>query len=277
MHANEETEEKQKTPTKPKRRLWKKPVRIAAFALACAFLVAATYISYIYAASPASIRKPAFQHYHFRMQIVVNGKAVNFAADKFQITLGQDACSAALTKQPIHFHDSQDQFVHIHWDGMTGGMVLKYYGWDYIGGINGALGYRFDQLPKLKKVPIAGNFLPTIPKDAKLYIYTDKEDGSFVERSRNDFLKKDLEDFFGKKSNLPADDQTSLLDRLFPKAAAHGSGAYVSGAVHDEKLEELNNLLGDVVIFVQKDRPNLKQIENRFNKLAPLPESTCAG
>src|SRR5688500_442603 len=39
---------------------------------------------YTYTASPASIRKPSLEHYHFRMQIVVNGKAENLGGDSYQ-------------------------------------------------------------------------------------------------------------------------------------------------------------------------------------------------
>jgi len=251
------------------------PWRIVGFLLACVLFVVAICTTYIYAASPKAIRNPVFQHYHFRMQVIVGGKAVNFGDNKFQVPLGQDSCSADLTEQPIHFHDNKDQFVHIHWDGITGGHVLKYYGWDYIGGVNGALGYRFDNLPKPQEVPVKGNLLPAVPADAKLYIYTGSE-SSRTERRQNDFLKKDLEAFFGRESNIPGGN-TSLLDRLFPKAAAH-SGPHTNDDAHSQNdLEEINNLLGNVVIFAQKDRPSDKQIDDRFKKLAPLAESTCAG
>jgi hypothetical protein len=209
------------------------------------------------------------------MQIVVNGKAVNFGDTKYQVPLGADACSAELTKSPIHFHDNKNQMVHIHWDGITGGMVLKYYGWDYIGGIKGALGYRFDNLPLPKKVPSMGNLLPAAPTDAKLYVYTDAN-GRPAERKAEDFLKKDLEDFFGKKSTVPGE-SVSFFDRLFPKAAAHG-GAHADDEPHPEaELKRINNLIGDVVLFVQKDRPASQQVHDRFDTLEPLSDSTCAG
>jgi hypothetical protein len=205
------------------------------------------------------------------MQILADGKAVDFGQEKFQVPLGQDACSADLTERPIHFHDRKDQMVHIHWDGMTGGMVLKNYGWDYIGGLNGALGYRFDTMPRPKKVPIMGTLLPAPSPDAELYIYTGDENG-YKQRQPEDFLKKNLEDFFGKQSNIPGGNgQTGILERFFPKTYAHPG--------HDEnsELQELNNLIGNIVIFTQKDRPSDKQVKDRFDKLEPLPESTCSG
>lgn len=252
-------------------------LRITGFCLVAVVLIMAAYISYIYAASPATIRKPAFQHYHFRMQVLVDGKAVDFGNAKYQVPLGTDSCSVDLTQSPIHFHDNKNQMTHIHWDGMTGGLVLKYYGWNYIGGVNGALGYRFDNLPRPQKVPVMGSLLPSVPEDATLYIYTGSS-GDYTERSQEDFLKKDLEEFFGKKSNLPGDSAgTSLLDRLFPTAYAHG-GSHAENESHPQTdLEEINNLIGNVVIFAQKNRPTDQQVDDRFRKLEPLTDSTCGG
>jgi len=229
--------------------------------------------------TPADIRKPAFQHYHFRMQILVNGTSVDFASKEFQTPAGHDVCTAALTKQPIHFHDDKDQMVHIHWDGITGGQVLKYYGWNYIGGQHGSLGMRFDQLPKLVNVPIHGNSLPQIPDGDKFYVYVGDENG-YKQKSFDDFTHQDLEKFFGKKSNLPENETSSLLDRLFPKAYAHGGHEHVEGDSVDanqEELKKINNLVGNVVIFVQKDKPNSDLIKDTFEHLAPLSLSTCAG
>ena len=244
-------------------------------------ILAGLFFLYAYVSTPASIRKPAFQHYHFRMQVLVDGKAVNFAEKEFQTDVTKDVCSANLTNQPIHFHDDKDQMVHIHWDGITGGQVLKYYGWNYIGGQHGTLGFRFDQLPKLVNVPIHGNTLPTASEGDNFYVYTGDEQG-YKQQKWEDFLHKDFESFFGKKSNLPTnngDESTSLIDKLFPKAYAHGTEEHGAAAssVSDQELQKINNLLGNVVIFVQKEKPTDKQVKDRFNKLAPLSLSSCAG
>src|SRR5688572_770968 len=93
-------------------------------ALAVVLALPALAMSYIYAASPEAIRKPKFEHYHFRMQILVNGKAEDFGSSAYQESYSKDQCTVALTEHPIHFHDNKDQFVHIHWDNMTGGLVM---------------------------------------------------------------------------------------------------------------------------------------------------------
>lgn len=263
---------------KSPRNLWK----LAGGIVGCAVAILAILASYIYTATPAVIRKPSFQHYHFRMQILVNGKAENFAEQKYQTGYSKDNCNADLTAQPIHFHDNKDQMVHIHWDGMTGGLVLKYYGWNYVGGIKGSLGYRFDKLSDVQKVPIHGNVLPAVPDGDTFYVFTG-DDKSYQEHTFDEFLHKDLESFFGKKSNLPGDEaQTSLLDRLFPKAYAHGTENHETTTTSESetegaKLARINNLIGSVIIFVQKDKPTDQQIKDRFNMLEPLSDSTCGG
>lgn len=240
----------------------------------------------VYFISPVVIRQPKQEHYHFRMRILVDGKAENFAEQKYQTGYSKDLCNANLTEQPIHFHDNKDQFTHIHWEGMTGGMVLKYYGWNFIGGLPNMLGYKLDNLRDIQPVTTHGNYLPAIPKDDNFYIYVGDEN-SYRQVSFNDWVNKDLEEVFGKESNFPAHDknkQSSLLDKVIPKANAHGSADDADGddgntpvETPEEKLTRINNLIGNVVIFVQKDPPSEQQIKEQFQKLEPLSESTCGG
>ncbi len=264
-----------------------KRVRIGlAVAIAIA-LIPLSYAGYVYAASPAVVRDPKLEHYHFRMQILVNGKAEDFSTKAYQTGYAKDQCNANLPEQPIHFHDNKDQFTHIHWEGMTGGMVMKYYGWNYIGGVDNALGYKLDNLKDIQKVTTHGDYLPDVPKDAKFYVYTGDENG-YKERSLNEWKDQDLETFFNTTSNFPAHDinkgKTSLLDKVFPKAYAHGDedhsttkAATSDTETEEEKLTRINNLVGNVVIFVQKDKPSDQQIKDRFNDLEPLTDSTCGG
>jgi hypothetical protein len=241
--------------------------------LAAALILAGGWVGFAYAFSPAAIRHPQRTHFHFRLQIINGGTPVNFADSKFQTPFDTDICNADLTKQPIHFHDRLDQFVHIHWAGITGGLLLKNYGWNFITGADDTLGYRFDKFPSLTRVPIHGQALPKPPAGAKYYVYIVSDQG-YKERDWNDFLKQDLRDFFAGKPSTAT--SGSLLDRLVPAASAHGDEAAAAGAT-EEQLAKLNDVVGSVIIFVQKDRPTEAQIQDRFNHLVPLPESTCAG
>lgn len=233
--------------------------------------------------SPAAIRSPKYEHYHFRMQMIIDGEAVNFAKPAYQEGYSKDNCNVALTKHPIHFHDKRDQMVHIHWDGMTGGMVLKYYGWDYIGGAKGVLGYRFDTFPKLTPVSVHIE-KSAMPAGDKFYVYSGDEQ-SFKVRSWQAFLHQDLEKFFNKKSNVSQKQTSSLLDKLFPKALAHAGHEHtdaelftnINDTQDPETLKDINNLLGNVVIFAQKEKPTDAQVKARFQKLVPLTSSTCGG
>lgn len=272
--------------TEPKsKQRFSKRLKIALLVLIAVLLVPLSYAGYIYAVSPDVIRNPKMEHYHFRMQVLVNGKAENFAEDKYQQDYAKDQCNANLPEQPIHFHDKKDQFTHIHWEGMTGGMVMKYYGWNYIGGVNKALGYKLDDLGDIQKVNTHGNFLPTVQSDANFFIYTGDENG-YKQKNFDDWKSQDLEQFFGKTSNSPAHEmnqQSSVLDKLFPKAYAHGTEDHstttsTTGEESEEqRLTRINNLIGNVVIFVQKDKPTDQQIKDRFNDLGPLSDSTCGG
>jgi len=259
----------------------KKSWSVAWMILLTTIFVIDSYGAYMFAISPAQIRKPSMEHYHFRMQVLVDGKAENFGKKQYQQGYSKDQCNANLVEQPIHFHDNKDQFAHIHWSGMTGGMVLKYYGWNYIGGMDSALGYKLDNLANIQKVTIHGDHLPELPKDHSVYVYVGDKHG-YTAKKFSDFVHQDLEKFFGKSSNFPDSTvQSSLLEKLFPKASAHGRPVHAPGASHpetdEERLTRINNLVGNVVIFAQKDAPTAAQIQDRFNRLEPLSESTCGG
>lgn len=236
------------------------------------------WAGYVYSVSPAPIRRPQLEHAHLRIQLFVDGDAVDFGQDKFQEPYDPGQCSADITDTPIHFHDNKDQFLHLHWKGITGGMVLKYYGWNFAGGPNNLLGYRLDELPKVKSVKIYDDALPEYPKNAKLWIYTGGKD-QYKQRSSEDFVNKDFEEFFGVRSNVNVE-VSSWIDRLFPSAYAHGgshSGEGEEDESDEERLSRIQNLLGNVVIFAQKDKPSDDKVKEAFEHLDPLEDSTCGG
>jgi hypothetical protein len=204
-----------------------------------------SFVAYAYFSTPDPLRRPVQAHYHFRLQVVNGGQIVNFADAKYQTAFNDDNCSALITKEPIHFHDNLSQFVHIHWAHMTGGILLKNYGWNLIGGTDTILGYRFDALPKLTSTPIHGRALPTPPKGAHYFVYESSmaNPGSYHQKVWADFLQQDLRTFMGAG---PA-----------PKSASTSDTA-------DEKLAQLNDVIAT-------------QIQARFDDLIPLPNSVCGG
>jgi hypothetical protein len=210
-----------------------------------------------YGLSPASIREPKHIHFHFRMILLNSGKAVEFGQAAFQTDFNKDVCSAALTKQPIHFHDNLSQYGHIHWAGMSGGLILKNYGWNLIGGIPSTLGYRFDEGILPVRVPIHGNALPTRPAGAQYYIYSGTAT-SHTKRRSTDFLNQPLDTFLRSSPVIDANEGISTMQM-------------------DSKAVATNDVVGNVVIFVQKDAPTSAQITTEFNNFMPLPDSPCEG
>lgn len=244
-----------------------------------------SFTGYLIAVTPAAIRNPKFEHYHFRMQIVVDGVSQNFNAEKYQVEYSKDLCTIDLAAEPMHFHDQKDQITHIHWDGMTGGLVMKYYGWNLLGGDDSILGYRLDKGILPRGVKIHGRALPRVASGTAYYIYTGDEN-NYTQRSFTDWKNQNLEDFFGVSSNLPANTTMSWPTRLkqavFPKVAAHDTGdgsghGHQTSETQEQKLLRINNLLGNVVVFAQKNPPSEAQIKARFNNLEPLTESSCGG
>ena len=231
-----------------------------------------------YIGSPQAIRQPTFEHYHFRTQIVINGEAIDFSTAQYQQTYEDGACSADLAPEPFHFHDNTDQLTHVHWDGMRGGDLLKNYGWNFIGGSDSSLGIRYDRRPVIgESVPIYGNALPDFPPESTVYVYIGDETG-YQEKTWNEFLNQDLEVFFGKISNLSPDRELNALLRVFfPRVYAHSLDEEAHTELDPAKLVQLNNLIGNVVLFVQSEPPREAQITERFANLVPLQESSCGG
>lgn len=246
-------------------------------------LSAVGFFGYTYAQTPEAIRQPSFEHYHFRTQLVVNGEAVNFAEDKYQQSYDVGACSDEVAPEPFHFHDGMDQMTHIHWDGMTGGLLLKNYGWNLIGGSDGSLGrhYGNGNMMPTGTASVYGDVLPELPDDANFYVYIGDE-GGYEQKAWEDFLNQDLEAFFGVQSLLSQDEQSSLPDWLIPPAYAHsseddGHSSDDSDELSEAELTRINNLIGNVVIFAQEDEPTDEQVRERFNNLVPLQDSACGG
>lgn len=274
MHNNENGDRKMDSIKK----FTKKPVKALLLVLALLLTGVVTLAAYVFVVSPMAIIRPKLEHAHMRMQLVVDGEAIDFADQKYQSTYQKGSCSADIPDSPIHFHDNKNQFVHLHWKGMTGGLLLKNYGWDMIGGPNKLLGYRLDALPVVESVKTHESMLPKLKEEDTFWVYTGDEN-DYKERSFDDFVRQDLETFFGTKSSINTD-EVSIIDTLFPRALAH-DGSHGYGELNEENTEEelqrMNNLLGNVVVFVQEDKPSDQQITRQFNSLEPLTDSTCGG
>jgi hypothetical protein len=249
--------------------------------------------------SQDNISYPAKDHAHFRMQYVYHGKMENFADAKYQTPYDKGQCDASLAKEPIHLHDNKNQVVHFHWARITGGQVLKNYGLNLIGGQDDKLGYQLYELTKFKitPIPIFGKVLPQPENADKIWVYSGEKD-NFNTRTLEEFKNQDMEKFFDSTSQERLDqekygDKISLFNSV--KAFAHGedldqhekiannttaissSTSSIVAPKTEEELKQINNLLGNVVIFVQLNEPTQDQVKKQFDMLEPLSPSTCGG
>ncbi|MBW4061728.1 hypothetical protein HJC99_04125 [Candidatus Saccharibacteria bacterium] len=231
--------------------------RILGFIIALILLVGVGGYALAYGLSPASIRNPQHTHSHFRLIVSNSGSVVNFGAAAFQTEYSKDICSAALTKQPIHFHDNISQYGHLHWANMTGGLILKNYGWNFIGGLPDTLGYRFDEGVLPQRVPIHGNSLPTRASGVSYFVYTGTA-ANHSARSWSNFLNQPLTTFLASSQILDPNEDPATLQA-------------------DERAVGINDVSGNVVIFVQPAAPTAAQVTAVFASLKPLPESACEG
>jgi hypothetical protein len=238
-----------------------------------------------------AINNPKTAHYHLRMQVIVDGEQVNFADTQFQTpNTSNNLCSVALTATPIHFHDGQSQLVHIHWAGITGGLLLKNYGLNLIGGPDYYLGFQFKLGEDTRVGPVAihADGIKQPKTGSKAYVYTG-DSKSYQKREMEDFLKQDLEKFFGTKTEEVKAEGFNLFELLVPKVSAHTSKSTevstttqtsVSLPITDPqkqaRLEEDLGLIGNVVIFIQENEPATSEITAKFSKLELITTSSCS-
>jgi hypothetical protein len=244
----------------------------------------------VYLTTPTSLAFPKKDHYHFRAQVIINNQVVDFSESKFQAPLVQGLCDGTLSKEPFHFHDGEKQTVHVHWQGVTGGQWLKYYGLNLIDTSNASLGIRLD---KLFSWPVSYETIPVFNTNLSsniktLWVYKGDESG-FNKVNTTDFLTKDLNEVFGKYSEgRKLQSKNSVQTAFAHNGIDDGDGDpnairenVVNPKINKEltkgQLEKLNDLVGNIVIFVQNEEPKQEQIKEKFNNLEPLKDSVCGG
>ncbi len=283
-----------------------------------------TYSVLRWGLSKDSIAYPGKDHTHFRLKYIFQGQEEDFGSPRYQTDYIKDVCDGNLTTSPIHFHDNKTDYVHTHWSRMTGGQFLKFYGKNVVGGLDGYMGFKLDELPKITPVPIHSNSLPKPRNNDKYYIYTGVESGDkwqITKRDWNNFVNQDLETFFGVESQVRKDEERygskksnlSIFGNITTQAhvgeehktldeakkhemeikekeiAQVKNNSIINNSINsissnsqqninsNEELKLINNLLGDVVIFVQQDEPTVQQVEARFKNMIKLDKSACGG
>jgi hypothetical protein len=190
-------------------------IKIIKTLIAILLILGITYSTLRFGLSQENIATPKQDHSHLRIKYVFNGQEENFGSPRYQTDYTKDICDGSLTKSPLHFHDNKTDYLHLHWARMTGGQMLKFYGLNLIGGLDGYMGFKMDKLPTITPVPIYGNHLPQPRKDDKFWIYTGIEgkdekgilnnEWQFTKRDFEEFKNKSFEEFFGVESQARKD------------------------------------------------------------------------
>ena len=248
-----------------------------------------TFFAGIYLLTPSNLAFPKSDHFHLRLQYVHHNQEEDFSTEKYQVGFTKDICNGLLTSTPLHFHDDKNQIVHAHWQRISGGEFLKYHGLNYIGGLNDFMGWKISDLtqfpPKLTPIPIQGNNLPKPASNDKFFVYTGDKN-SYSQKNWQDFLSQDLETFLGTNSKERLDQQKAKdfenkikINFSGVKVEAHEehSSTATNTPKTEEELKQINNLIGNIVIFVQPEAPSDAQIKDKFNSLVPLSLSACGG
>ena len=162
-------------------------------------------IGFAFWITPSNFQAPKLDHSHIRMAYIFQGQAENFATPRYQLDYIKDVCGGGLSESPIHFHDNRDNLVHLHWQKVSGGQLLKFYGLNLIGGLDSYMGLKIDDILKAKftPIPIHSVSLPKA-KIENLFVYIKKDD-QLIKKNTKDFLEQDLETFFGQNSQTRLD------------------------------------------------------------------------
>jgi hypothetical protein len=183
---------------------------ITIFVLVLGILAGLGYSTIRFGLSKENVSFPKKDHAHFRLKYVFNGQEENFDSPRYQTDYTKDICNGTLTESPLHFHDNKTDYQHMHWARQTGGQMLKFYGLNYIGGLDNYMGFKIDEFPKVIPVPIHSNSLPKPRFADKFWIYTGEEKVDKWEvqtRTFDQFINQDFETFFGKESQVRKDEE----------------------------------------------------------------------
>jgi hypothetical protein len=260
---------------------------LSILAICIVLIIAVGYSTLRFALSKDNISFPKKDHSHFRIKYVFNGQEENFGGPRYQTDYTKDVCGGTLTEAPLHFHDNKTDYQHEHWARMTGGQMLKFYGLNYIGGLNNTMGFKIDEFPKITPVPIYGNHLPEPRKDDKFWVYTGTENtvnpGNWEIKNRTfeEFINQDFETFFGKESQERKDIEKygvsylNLLDSL--KAQAHSSIEHKTLSEEQKHLLELGEKantekLNNQIINSVTASPSLPQTQANVTATTVSPQ-----
>ena len=182
------------------------------------------------------------------------------------------------------FHRGQDQWLHLYWQGLSGGSLLRNYGYQNTSPFEGYLGVDLREFPKIKPVPIHTDLLPEPTSAEQLYVYSGNENG-YRRRDVTAFINQDLEQFLKPSVDSQVSTFPNQLDTLLQAPARP------AGPKKEEDLEsflaapkdrgflitDLSSVkfLGNIVVFLQDKEPTSAAVSQRFSTLNQNPPFAC--
>jgi hypothetical protein len=244
--------------------------------IAVSTIVLAAYFIFNAVISRPHLNNPVPTFYQLRMQLVIDNNMVNFSENSFQVSSNDETCSETITKEPFYVAKNKSQLIKVRWEGLTGGEIIKYFGLNYIGGFDDILGFRFDAFPAVSKINTHGKNLNIPKKEDNMYIYKGNR-LDYTKVTTQDFLYKDLE-LILKKSKIRQKHDENKVNRWFDNifVSAEGNNEIsLQPQYTDGQLNEINDLIGNIVVFIQDQEPTSDQVADRFANLEPLDANAC--
>ena len=236
-------------------------------------LLGVIFLSYTVISRPHLI-KPVATFFKLKMRIHYQKTPLELTQNDITDQSNSN-CNLVVTEKPFYLDKDKKNVVQVRWEGMTGGELLKYYGFNYLSGLNDLIGVQYRGPFDIKPIRPLSISKPTASDI--LYVYTGSGKDFKLLNSQN-FLYQDLENTL-KKSRLRTkrEKESSKLTLYTISVSGEESlGLALKPQLTDGQLNDINNILGSLEIFIQQDAPSNTDIINSFNSMERLSSESCS-
>ena len=230
--------------------------------------------STLFLITPKHLKNPSLDHQHLRLKLLVNGKRIDFGSQEYQKEFDKSICDNKLSSEPFHFHDNLDQYLHLHWKGLTGGDMLTYLN------INNklranlrTLAFRFDYFPQLQRIRTLEPKLD-IEKGSSIQIYFRGYQQEQISKINIDMFKSTAITDLNKKVYSAYNKNEANNTNV---AYAHEGEDDSDNQAVDSEKQKIESLLGDFVIVINKEEIKDNELKQLFTDWIDIPESVCGG
>jgi hypothetical protein len=220
---------------------------------------------------------PRYEYAHVRMRIFTGTKEIDVRDVFSGYTFFRGACSGVVQSDPFGTVKKDPHSIRLMWKGLTGRDVFMYLGIrtnkkpqsDTLG-----YAFHFPQFTKIVSPSRAISLPEATPETA--FIFVRSGDG-FIERSLSTWLHGSLETNLGRNSQIKLSWFSSIAFAHEEETEINTSSANPFIIVQEqEEARVLNNILGDMVIFLnQNTRPTNEEIEAIFNSFPLITGGLC--